>query len=98
MLTMTGKSPVVCATSLWGGHYTGESESVEIRATTHCHGCGKIVCSRCSEHKMSLPRIGILHPVRVCDFCRFKVEADSKSLAEPSSKRASIIPDSFVLK
>ena len=56
-----------------GWQYTGDSEAVEIRATHHCHACGRIVCADCSPMRMSLPEIGILNDVRVCDNCSYKL-------------------------
>lgn len=56
-----------------GWQYTGDSEAVEIRATHHCHACGRIVCTDCSTIRMSLPEIGILNEVRVCDNCSQKL-------------------------
>ncbi|KAH9251359.1 hypothetical protein BASA81_010797 [Batrachochytrium salamandrivorans] len=54
-------------------HQTSSSEAMEIRATHHCHGCGRIACSKCSEARAPLPHLGILAPVRVCDLCKYRL-------------------------
>lgn len=40
-----------------------------VRRRHHCRKCGKIFCSRCSCHWMSLPQEGYSQPVRVCNSC-----------------------------
>ncbi|XP_038268698.1 lateral signaling target protein 2 homolog isoform X2 [Dermochelys coriacea] len=40
-----------------------------VRRRHHCRSCGKIFCSRCSQHTAPLPHYGLLKPVRVCIHC-----------------------------
>ncbi|CAN7990507.1 unnamed protein product [Ixodes hexagonus] len=40
-----------------------------LRRRHHCRKCGKIFCSRCSSHSISLPHYGHSKPVRVCNAC-----------------------------
>ncbi|TFK00586.1 ATP-binding cassette sub-family A member 2 [Platysternon megacephalum] len=40
-----------------------------LRRRHHCRNCGKIFCSRCSQHTAPLPHYGLLKPVRVCAHC-----------------------------
>ncbi|XP_077501953.1 lateral signaling target protein 2 homolog [Amblyomma americanum] len=40
-----------------------------LRRRHHCRRCGKIFCSRCSAHSITLPRYGHYKPVRVCNSC-----------------------------
>uniref|UniRef100_A0A8C3TKI1 FYVE-type domain-containing protein n=1 Tax=Chelydra serpentina TaxID=8475 RepID=A0A8C3TKI1_CHESE len=40
-----------------------------VRRRHHCRSCGKIFCSRCSQHTAPLPHYGLLKPVRVCAHC-----------------------------
>lgn len=40
-----------------------------LRRKHHCRRCGKIFCSRCSAHSITLPRYGHYKPVRVCNSC-----------------------------
>lgn len=36
----------------------------------HCRRCGQMVCGKCSQHKISLARLGQgAEPVRICDHC-----------------------------
>eukprot|EP00939_MAST-03C_sp_MAST-3C-sp1_P004412 g4412.t1 len=35
----------------------------------HCRSCGDIFCEDCSLHKLALPKLGYIEPVRVCDAC-----------------------------
>lgn len=35
----------------------------------HCRCCGRIFCARCTAIECSLPQLGILRPVRVCQKC-----------------------------
>lgn len=63
-----------------GWDITGTEESSEVRGSHHCYSCGLIVCENCSLNAMSLPSIGVLHSVRVCDDCRYKL-----SLCNPFS-------------
>ncbi|CAB4066173.1 WDFY3 [Lepeophtheirus salmonis] len=32
----------------------------------HCRNCGKVFCSSCSQYQAEIPRLKIMHPVRVC--------------------------------
>ncbi|XP_067391310.1 lateral signaling target protein 2 homolog [Emydura macquarii macquarii] len=40
-----------------------------VRRRHHCRNCGKIFCSRCSQHTAPLPHYGQAKPVRVCAHC-----------------------------
>lgn len=35
----------------------------------HCRRCGNVYCNHCCEHKVSLPRMCFVDPVRVCTEC-----------------------------
>ncbi|KAM7448854.1 Zinc finger FYVE domain-containing protein 21 [Porites harrisoni] len=35
----------------------------------HCRRCGKIFCGSCCDHKVMLPRLSFVDPVRVCEEC-----------------------------
>lgn len=35
----------------------------------HCRRCGKIFCGSCCAHKVMLPRLSFVDPVRVCEEC-----------------------------
>ncbi|CAE8629405.1 unnamed protein product, partial [Polarella glacialis] len=45
------------------------SEPHRLQARCHCHSCGDVVCSGCSERKRPLPQVGVLREVRFCDRC-----------------------------
>ncbi len=36
----------------------------------HCRSCGKVFCSSCSQYQAEIPRLKIMHPVRVCKPCK----------------------------
>lgn len=42
----------------------------------HCRSCGLVVCSRCSSRQLPVPREQLFEPVRVCDTCYIKLEAE----------------------
>uniref|UniRef100_A0A8C0GLI5 phosphatidylinositol-3,5-bisphosphate 3-phosphatase n=1 Tax=Chelonoidis abingdonii TaxID=106734 RepID=A0A8C0GLI5_CHEAB len=46
-----------------------QSPFTVLRRRHHCRNCGKIFCSRCSQHTAPLPHYGLLKPVRVCTHC-----------------------------
>ncbi|XP_046688489.1 zinc finger FYVE domain-containing protein 21-like, partial [Homalodisca vitripennis] len=35
----------------------------------HCRRCGQIYCSTCCDHKLELPRMCFIDPVRICQNC-----------------------------
>ncbi|XP_040570676.1 WD repeat and FYVE domain-containing protein 3 isoform X2 [Lepeophtheirus salmonis] len=39
----------------------------------HCRNCGKVFCSSCSQYQAEIPRLKIMHPVRVCKQCHQKI-------------------------
>jgi len=61
------KCSVCCFPVSWAS--TSRSEHHEVRSTHHCHACGKICCSKCSENRIALPSLGFLNQERVCDAC-----------------------------
>ena len=65
------KRKVTCAVCKYfvGSTVMGEEGMSELRGTNHCYNCGLIVCENCSGSKISIPSIGILNQVRVCDHC-----------------------------
>jgi hypothetical protein len=66
----------------------------------HCRGCGKLVCHKCSDHRVPLANIG--KNCRVCDKCFVRYDAnssvvrDSQSVAlfdvESDSSRGWVVP------
>jgi len=60
-----------CSTDfVWGTVL--RSEPHRLGARCRCHSCGDVVCDGCSQRKQSLPQVGILRDVRVCDRCFLK--------------------------
>merc|ERR1719424_1476780 len=45
------------------------SFGIVISRRRHCRNCGLAVCTRCSDQKMPVPRLGFQIDVRVCDTC-----------------------------
>jgi hypothetical protein len=55
----------------------------------HCRHCGRIVCATCSEHKLPIPKFGLMKPERVCIECRPILEAyGDRPLGPPSTGAA----------
>ena len=55
----------------------------------HCRHCGRIVCATCSEHKLAIPKFGLMKPERVCIECRPILEAyGDRPLGPPSTGAA----------
>ena len=52
---------------------TSSSEAEQARVMHHCRACGSVVCSACSEHRVSLLQLGMLDPQRVCDACYYRL-------------------------
>ena len=40
-----------------------------VKRRHHCRACGKVFCSKCSDHFMALPQFGLDQLVRVCNHC-----------------------------
>ena len=51
---------------------TSSSESERMHHMHHCRSCGRIVCGSCSKQRMTIPSIGIINEVRVCDCCYWR--------------------------
>ena len=50
----------------------------------HCRNCGKVFCSKCSDHEIPIPSLNITKPARVCDGCFALLSAQEPgSLASP---------------
>jgi serine/threonine protein kinase len=52
----------------------------------HCRSCGRIFYSACSSNRVSIPDIGYLSSVRVCDLCQLKTNAYMRYVALIKSK------------
>ncbi|RLN88467.1 hypothetical protein BBJ28_00007703 [Nothophytophthora sp. Chile5] len=47
-----------------------------------CKRCGKWMCAKCTSQRMSIPEVGLLHPVRHCRAC-FEVHGGAQAEVEP---------------
>ncbi|OWZ07543.1 hypothetical protein PHMEG_00020052 [Phytophthora megakarya] len=47
-----------------------------------CKRCGKWMCAKCSSQRMSIPEVGLLHPVRHCREC-FEANGGAHAETEP---------------
>lgn len=47
-----------------------------------CKRCGKWMCAKCTAQRMSIPEVGLLHPVRHCRAC-FKLHGGEHAEVEP---------------
>jgi len=61
-----------CCANTFTWHSTFNSQAQGFRDRHNCRQCGQLCCGPCSEKRRSLPRIGILFPVRICDSCYYK--------------------------
>jgi len=61
-----------CCANTFTWHSTFNSQAQGFRDRHNCRQCGLLCCGPCSEKRRSLPRIGILFPVRICDSCYYK--------------------------
>lgn len=64
-----GGSPVWMPDELTSNCMDCNAHFTLLRRRHHCRRCGKIFCSRCSAHSITLPRYGHYKPVRVCNSC-----------------------------
>jgi len=58
-----------CCGEAFGWDSVLRSEPHRLQARHHCHSCGTVVCSSCSQRRRPLPQFGIFAEVRVCDRC-----------------------------
>ncbi|KAJ0412301.1 hypothetical protein ATCC90586_009491 [Pythium insidiosum] len=49
-----------------------------------CKRCGKWFCGKCSQQRMAIPEVGLMHPVRHCRQC-FANEGANDAMTEPSN-------------
>ncbi|KAF1326557.1 zinc finger protein, partial [Globisporangium splendens] len=49
-----------------------------------CKRCGKWMCGKCTEQRMSIPEVGLLTPVRHCRAC-FKAAGGTQAEVEPAN-------------
>ena len=42
----------------------------------HCRVCGSSFCAECSPHRLRLPSLGFIHPVRLCGECHAALSLD----------------------
>ncbi|KAK1929797.1 Vacuolar protein sorting-associated protein 27 [Phytophthora citrophthora] len=47
-----------------------------------CKRCGKWMCAKCTSQRMSIPEVGLLHPVRHCRAC-FEANGGAHAETEP---------------
>ncbi|KAL4173095.1 hypothetical protein KRP22_008250 [Phytophthora ramorum] len=47
-----------------------------------CKRCGKWMCAKCTSQRMSMPEVGLLHPVRHCRAC-FEAHGGAHAEVEP---------------
>ncbi|KAG7390620.1 hypothetical protein PHYBOEH_006960 [Phytophthora boehmeriae] len=47
-----------------------------------CKRCGKWMCAKCTSQRMSIPEVGLLHPVRHCRAC-FALHGGAQAEVEP---------------
>ncbi|KAI9913128.1 hypothetical protein PsorP6_005976 [Peronosclerospora sorghi] len=47
-----------------------------------CKRCGKWMCAKCTSQRMSIPEVGLLHPVRHCRAC-FEAHGGAHAEVEP---------------
>ncbi|EGZ16452.1 hypothetical protein PHYSODRAFT_543933 [Phytophthora sojae] len=47
-----------------------------------CKRCGKWMCAKCTSQRMSIPEVGLLHPVRHCRSC-FEAHGGAHAEVEP---------------
>ena len=57
----------------------------------HCRSCGTIICDECSKHKLPVPRIGYMLPVRICDNCYGEFRAFSNNVEQSTQFRNSFV-------
>lgn len=55
------------------------------RRKHHCRACGKVFCSKCSSHFMSLPQFGLDNRVRVCNRCDLLLSGADRFATSPGS-------------
>ena len=63
--------PILCSVCGYSVAWASNSDNAleQSRALRHCYACGRIVCVGCASNKLSLPSLGIITPVRVCEHC-----------------------------
>lgn len=47
-----------------------------------CKRCGKWMCAKCTQQRLSIPEVGLLHPVRHCQSC-FDAQGGAQADVEP---------------
>jgi growth factor-regulated tyrosine kinase substrate len=56
----------------------------------HCRNCGSVFCGTCSSKSISLPHIGIVQPVRVCDGCHTLLQEKKAGISAPKTRSPKI--------
>ena len=44
----------------------------------HCRRCGNVFCGSCCDHKVLLPRLNFVDPVRVCEECAIVAKKENE--------------------
>ena len=65
-----------------------------VKRRHHCRACGKVFCSRCSNHFLPLPHFGLDRPVRVCNRCAVLLNGDSLLGMSPASTNSDVFDGS----
>jgi len=56
------------------------------RRKHHCRSCGSILCGKCSEHRIPIPKKGLVKPERVCKRCWDDLITDNMVTIKTTSK------------
>lgn len=72
----------------WESTFKGETQ--EYRGRHNCRYCGSLVCDACSQKNVTIPKFGMLFPVRICDNCYYKGDYAS-NVTSWNSKREQTI-------
>lgn len=57
----------------------------------HCRECGKVFCSKCSDHTLELPHRGLYEKVRVCNTCYDRLTSKPKQAPVKSGHQVPVV-------